>query len=74
MSRLGKPQTYAEAWLFAVILAVLLGACFLVIAIITNWEVPWPQFAVVMPAWFVVIGGLSSSYKIRRSRVSSRGR
>lgn len=71
-SRLGKPQTYAQAWLSAVILAALLGAVFSVIAIITNWEMPWPQFAILLPAWFVVLVGLRSGYDIRRRRTSSR--
>lgn len=70
--RVSKPQTYAQAWLDAAILAVLLGAFFLVVSVIKNWEMPWPQFAVLLPAWFVVIVGLRSSYDLRRRRASSR--
>jgi hypothetical protein len=72
-SRLGKPQTYAQAWLSAVILSVMLGAFFAAIAVITNWQPPWGQFAVLLPAWSVVLIGLSSSYDIRRRRRSGRG-
>jgi hypothetical protein len=71
-SRLGKPQTYAQAWLSAVILAAVLGAFFLAIGFITGWQPPWAQFAVLLPAWFVVIVGLRSSYDIRRRHASSR--
>jgi peptidoglycan/LPS O-acetylase OafA/YrhL len=71
-SRLGKPQTYPQAWLSAAVLAALLGVCFLAFAIISGWQPPWPQFAILLPAWFLVIGGLRSSYDIRRRRASSR--
>jgi hypothetical protein len=72
-SRLGKPQTYAQAWLSAAILAALLGAFLSVIGIITSWPPPWRQFAVLLPAWCVVLVGLCSSYDIRRRRAFSRG-
>jgi peptidoglycan/LPS O-acetylase OafA/YrhL len=70
--RANKPQTYAQAWLSAAILAVLIGACFSVFALISNWQSPWLQFAVALPAWFLVIAGLRSSYDIRRRRASTR--
>ena len=71
-SRLGKPQTYAQAWLSAVIIGGLLGVCFAAIGLLTNWEMPWPQFAVLMPAWYVVIVMLRFTYDTRRRRRFSR--
>jgi fatty acid desaturase len=71
LSRLGKPQTYAQAWLSAAIIAALVGACFSAIGITSNWQPPWPQFAILFPAMVLVIGGLRSSYDIRRRRASS---
>ena len=75
-SRLGKPQTYAQAWLSAAILAALIGAFFSAVSILTNWQTPWPQFAILLPAWFLVVAGLRASYDIRRRRrrASSQGR
>jgi peptidoglycan/LPS O-acetylase OafA/YrhL len=73
-SRLGKPQTYAQAWLAAAIIAALLGAWFSALGIIDNWQPPWPQFALICPPMVLVIGGLRSSYDIRRRRASSRDR
>ena len=70
-SRLGKPQTYAQAWLAAAIIAALVGAFFSTLAITSNWQPPWPQFAILFPPMVLVIGGLRSSYDIRRRRASS---
>jgi hypothetical protein len=67
----GKPQTYAQAWLTAAILAALVGACLSAFGIINNWQVPWPQFAILFPAYLLVFGGLRYSYDIHRRRASS---
>ncbi len=48
-SRLGKPPTYAQAWLSAAVLAALVGAAFSAVGILAGWQLPWPQFAVLMP-------------------------
>ena len=73
-SRLGKPPTYAQAWLSAAVLAALVGAAFSAVGILAGWQLPWPQFAVLMPAWYLVLIGLRSSYDIHRRRASSQGR
>lgn len=72
MFRRGKPQTYAQAWLAAAISAVLVGAVYSVFGIFNNWGPPWLQFAIMMPAWLLVVNGLFLSYGIRRRRASAR--
>ena len=48
------------------ILAALIGAFFSAVSILTNWQTPWPQFAILLPGWFLVVAGLRASYDIRR--------
>ena len=54
-------------------LAALIGGFFSAVSILTSWIMPWLQFAILLPAWFLVVAGVRSSYDIRRRRASSKG-
>jgi hypothetical protein len=63
-----KPQTYEQAWLFAVFGAVAGLTGPIVAAALNNWPQPWPVFAFVSAVVGFVGQGLGSSYDLYRRR------
>lgn len=63
-----RPQTYEQAWLFAVFgaAAFLIGS--IVAAALDNWPRPWPLVAFVSSVVGFLGQGLGSSYDLYRRR------
>ena len=63
-----KPQTYKQAWLFAVLGAVAFLIGTIAAAALINWPQSWPIYAFGSAVVGFLVRGLGSSYGLYRRR------